>query len=504
MERSTNETVDDFTAEVRLAAAMAVKRYAEATAEHCRSLPELQQIAQSRLHADPVQRQNNLHQQAGKAAEVKHVARTNAERIIAGDGGRIARTDNVGHHNHQEFDFVALDAAGQPTVGADGRLAAGAQMKVHKHIEKYRDHFQKNFDKYGRAELVVPSDHFDLVKQDWEAQKRSLVAQRDALRSAGQDLLADQKQLAIDQIEDASARLVPSPVGAADAMEARTAPTFSVVKDALDVAHRAGVEAAKLGGAIGGGISAVRNLVDVVKDGKPLDEAALEVCKDLGVSAAGAYAGAAASTVIGGSLQAANNQVMQNLGRSNAPAMAVQVAATMGKSVLELARGNIGVEDFVRNVTRDGSMMAVSMTGSNLGAIVGTAVLPGVGTIVGGLVGGMVASMLGGHLHAELQRSVAALDASNAQRAHIQAICLRIRSQHEEYQRDMHRAFDVFFAEKSAALRQGFDQVAAAAHDGASIHDGLATIAAAMDRPLAFGTRAAFSAHLRSGQALAF
>lgn len=77
-------------------------------------------------------------------------------------------------------------------------------------------------------------------------------------------------------------------------------------------------------------MSAVRNLVAVVRSGKPLDEAALDVCKDVGVSAAGAYVSAAASTTIGGALQAANSQVMQNLGRSNAPAMAVQVAATMG------------------------------------------------------------------------------------------------------------------------------------------------------------------------------
>lgn len=504
MENRTSEAADDFTAEVRHAATMTVKRYAEATAEHCKSLSELQKIAQSRLNADPVQARNNLHQQAGKSAEVKHVARTNAESIISGNGTKIARTDNVGYHNHQEFDFVGLDAGGSAPVGADGRLAAGAQMKVHKHIEKYRDHFQKNFDKYGRAELVVPSDHFELIKQDWETQKQALMKQRDALRSAGQFQLAEQKQLAIEQIDDASARLTPSPVSAGDAMEARTTPSFSAVKDALDVAHRAGIEAAKLGGAIGGGMSAVRNLVDVVKEGKPLDEAALDVCKDLGASAAGAYASAAASTMIGGSLQAANNQVMQNLGRSNAPAMAVQVAATMGKSVLDLACGRISAEDFVRNVTKDGSMMAVSMTGSNLGAIVGTAVLPGVGTIVGGLVGGMVASMLGGHLHAELQRSVAAMDASNAQRAQVQAICLHVRAQHEAYQRDMHQAFDVFFAEKSAALRQGFDRIAAASGNGDGIHDGLEMIATAMGRQLAFGTRADFTAHLRSGRALAF
>jgi hypothetical protein len=411
----------------------------------------------------------------------------------------------VGYPNHQEFDFVAVDpASGRPSSVDGGNLTSGGQMKVHKDIKSYRDHFKDNFDKYRRADLVVPGDQFDLVMKDWAAEQDSLVEQRDRLRSLGRDELARQKQEAIDRIEDARSRLKRSDVSSSDAMEARTSPTFSAVKDVLDVSHRAGIEAAKTSAAIGGGMSAVRNLVAVVRSGKPLDEAALDVCKDVGVSAAGAYVSAAASTTIGGALQAANGQVMQNLGRSNAPAMAVQVAATMGKSIIELASGRMSSEDFVRNVTKDGSMLAVSMTGSNLGAIVGTAILPGVGTLVGGLVGGMVASMLGGQLHAELMRSVANMDASNALRQRTQDLCLRLKAQHEAYQVEMHAAFDVFFREKSLALKQGFDLISAASAEGASIHDGLSRIAVAMNKELAFGTREAFSSHIRSGRALEF
>lgn len=501
-ERRRCET--DFAAEVNLAAMMAVRRYAEATAEHCKSLPELGRIATSRVNPDPKYARNNLHQQAGKSAEVKHVARNNAESIITGRGGRIARTDNVGYVNHQEFDFIAVDPSGSGLIDGSARPHGGAQMKVHQDIRKYRDHYAGNFEKYQRAELVVPGDQFDLIAQDWTSQQNELVRQRDALNRQGDHELARQKQAAIDRIENARKRLRRSTVSTADAMEARTSPVTSVALDAVDVSHRAGLEAAQVSVLIGGGMSTVRNLVAVVNDGKPLDEAAVDICKDMGLAAAGAYAGAATSSLLGGSLQAANNQVMQNLGRSNAPAMAVQVAATMGKNLLELASGRMSTEDFVRSVTKDGSMMAVSMTGSNLGAIVGTAVLPGVGTLVGGLIGGMVASMLGGQLHAELLRSVADLDASNARRQQTMSICERIRVQHGAYQHEMHAAFDVFFKEKSAALKLGFDQISAASAGGRSIQDGLAKIAAAMNKELAFDTREAFSAHLRSGRALSF
>jgi len=184
--------------------------------------------------------------------------------------------------------------------------------------------------------------------------------------------------------------------------------------------------------------------------------------------------------------------------------MAVQAAAMMRKNIIELASGRMSSEDFVRTVTKDGSILAVLVTGSNLGAIVGTAVLPGVGTLVGGLVGGMVASMLGGPLHAELMRSVANMDVSNALRQRTQVLCLRLKAQNEAYQLEMHAAFDVFFREKSLALKQGFDLFSAALEEGRSINDGLSRIAIVMNKELAFGTQEAFSAHLRSGRVLDF
>jgi hypothetical protein len=495
----------DFSDELNLAAMMTVKRFAEATAEHCKTLSELQKIAAYQVNPNPVYSQNNLHQQAGKSAEVKHAARSNAESIIGGKDRRIARTDNVGFVNHDEFDFAEVDpATGRPILGQDGTLTRGGQMKVHKDIAKYRDHYKKNLDKYGRAELVVPRDQFEAITKDWADAQQSLLRQRDKLLSQGKNDLAKQLQGEIDQIEDARTRLKQSSVSSADAMEARTSPGFSVAKDVLEVSHRAGLEAAKFSAAIGGGMSLVRNVVQVVKSGRPLDEAALDVCKDAGAAAAGAYVGAAASSVIGGCLQSANNQVMQNLGRSNAPAMAVQVAATMGKSVIELASGRMSSEEFVRHVTKDGCMLALSMTGSNLGAILGTAVFPGVGTLVGGLVGGMVSSMLGGHLHSELMQSVANMDASNALREQTRAIYLRIKEQHEAYQLEMDAAFDAFFSEKSQMLKQGFDLISTAAADGESIHAGLSCIASAMNKKLAFDSQDAFSLHLSSGKALAF
>ncbi|MYN17052.1 hypothetical protein GTP81_09840 [Rugamonas sp. FT107W] len=487
----------DFSWEVNQAAMRELERYAEGIAEHFVSHESLAAIARSKVHPDYAEA--NYLQQAGKAAEVKQVARENVERMLKGDKSRVVRTDDVGYSNHQEFDLVGLDQ-----VSAGDAPVTGAQMKVFKDVGSYRKLFNQEFDHYQRAELLIPPDQFEAVMADWAKQRQAALEQRDQLALLGKTDEARKLQQRIDRIDHARDRAKPSTVSTTDAMEARKSPGLSVAKDALDVAHRAGMEAAQTGAAIGGGLSLIRNVVAVSKNGKDVGAAVQEIFQDTGKAAAGAYASGALSAGIGGALRNANHQLLQNLGRSNAPAMAVQVSAMIGKSVVELAAGRISSDEFVRSVSKDGSLLAVSMTGSNLGAVVGTVVFPGVGTVVGGLVGGMAASMLGGHLQAHLLNAAAELDASNALRAKVKAATAHVVRRHEAYRREMDEAFNVFFAEKSEELKRGFALISAASPEDGRLREGLALIASAMNKKLAFANEVEFAQHLRSGETLVF
>ncbi len=487
----------DFSWEVNQAAMLELECFAQGIAEHLGSHESLAAIAKSKIHPDYVEA--NYQQQAGKSAEVKQVARENVEQILKGGKVRVARTDDVGHPNHPEFDIVKLDE-----VVAGGAPGAGGQMKVFKDVDSYRKLFNQDFDHYQRAELLIPPDQYEAVMADWAKQRQVAVEQRDRLAGLGKSDEARKLQQRIDRIDNASGRAKPSAVSTADAMEARKNPGLSVAKDALDVAHRAGMEAAQTGAAIGGGLSLIRNVVAVSKSGKDVGEAIQDVFQDTGKAAAGAYASGALSAGIGGALRNANHQLLQNLGRSNVPAMAVQVSAMIGKSVVDLAAGRITSDAFVQSVTKDGALLAVSMTGSNLGAVLGTVVFPGVGTVVGGLVGGMVASMLGGHLQAHLLNAAAELDASNALRVKVQAATAHVIRRHEAYQREMNEAFEVFFAEKNQELKRGFGLISAASPQDGRLHEGLAVIASAMNKQLAFANEDEFAQHLRSGATLVF
>lgn len=501
MSAKNNDARDLFEHEVRMAVTLELERFSMATAQHFASHADLVKISNFKV-TDPA---NNYHQQSGFSAEVKQVARANAESILAGKTTRVARTDDLNKVNHQEYDYVEVDAeTGAALTGADGGYVGGAQMKVHKNIETYREHFKGNFEKYKSAKLVLPADQFDTIMSDWDAQQAGLEKQVEALTRKGNTALAAQKQDEINRIKDARGRAVKSEVSTSDAMEARKSPTLSVGKDVLRVAHKAGVQAGTSAAVLGGGISTVRNGYAVFNGDKALGDASLDVLTDTGRAAITAYASGAMTATVGGALQTANEQVLRNLGKGNTPAMLVQTSTILAKGMVDVIRGKITPEQLVGQLTREGTTLAMSLTGSNFGAVIGTFIAPGVGTIVGGFVGGMVSSMLSGSMHSTLQQSVRALELSNEQRARTQAICARLVSQHQEYRRQMTVVFDQFFLEKRTELKSAFDIISDATTRGDGIRQGLEDVAQAFGKQLAFANGAQIRSRLRSGQALEF
>ncbi len=131
----------------------------------------LKQISEEKINPDYEYR--NIHQQAGFSAEVKDVARANAEKIINGDSTRKIRTDDLGSVNDPLYDIVTIDAEGNVIDGS------GAQMKflgasendltgegnAARALEKLQS---KKFQKYldADAKIDVPSDQYDKIIQE--------------------------------------------------------------------------------------------------------------------------------------------------------------------------------------------------------------------------------------------------------------------------------------------------------------------------------------------------
>lgn len=115
-----------------------VERYGRAAAEYIKgykgTLSEdgdiikkgLKQVAESEVN--PNFQYQNLKQQAGFAAEINYVDKTNAENIINRTNDRVSRSNDVGLGNHTQFDIWAVDMDGNPILNADKPLWS-AQMK---------------------------------------------------------------------------------------------------------------------------------------------------------------------------------------------------------------------------------------------------------------------------------------------------------------------------------------------------------------------------------------
>ena len=154
------------------AAAEVIQRYGDAAKQHfvaysgidneqsadSKTLSKsLKSIAQSKVNED--YKRQNLKQQSGFSAEVKSVARKNADNIIAGKSERYARTDDLGRKNDQIIDVESVDLYNNVIPGK------GAQIKfVGKDAKELFSKFQsKAYKKYLDADVLlgIPDEDYD-------------------------------------------------------------------------------------------------------------------------------------------------------------------------------------------------------------------------------------------------------------------------------------------------------------------------------------------------------
>ncbi|EQB39703.1 hypothetical protein M947_05100 [Sulfurimonas hongkongensis] len=490
----------DFTNEVNVAISAELERFGFANAEHFKSHTDLSKIADSSINPEYVD--NNYHQQAGFSAEIKTTARTNANNIIDGKNTRISRTDDVGSVNHPQFDHVEVDKYGNPILDTNGKYMGGSQQKVFKNLDSYRKLYGKEFNHYKDAILDVPSDQIKDIKTDWNNQISKLKKQKQNRIESGDSVKANDLQKRIDEIENAKSRLRDAKVTTEEAMEARRNHNISIAKDIGKISHKAGIESAKIGGTISGGINSAKNLYAYFKGNKSAKEALQDMAVDTSKATALAYASGATSSTIGGVLKSSSNQIAQNLAKGSTPTVILQSGVILAKQTKNLLSGKIDANEFAKNIGQEGTTLATSLTGANLGAVVGTAIIPGVGTIVGGVIGGMTASIMSSAVYSELQKSIHDTEISNQQREAIKNYCKDLISQEKEYREYAMSIYDNYFDKKELEIKDGFKTVSLAIQNGEDINSGLAVIGKAFNIELQFNNTEEFKQHIKSEKTL--
>ena len=193
----------------------------------------------------------------------------------------------------------------------------------------------KDYQKYidNNCKMLVPSDYFDGMKEELSGRIEDLKKQIEYLKEHGNTDVAAQKQALLEKCEKLRDNLEKSSVSNAEAMEARTDPLLSTAKDIVRVAHRAGVEQAKMGAAIGGGVSIVRNAVAYFNGKEDGKEAVVSVAKDTAGAAAVSYATGFAGSAIKGVAQNSASEYVRTLSKTNLPAYIATTALETGKTL---------------------------------------------------------------------------------------------------------------------------------------------------------------------------
>jgi len=441
----------------------------------------LKQISEYKVN--PEFKDRNLKQQAGFAAETKEVARRRAEEAISGKRPTTVRTDDIpGHVNDQLFDITCeVDANGNPVPGSSMQMKfVGATPKDAVSAMLGKD-YQKYID--NNCKMLVPSDYFDGMKEELSGRIEDLKKQIEYLKEHGKADVAAQKQALLDKCEKLRDNLEKSSVSNAEAMEARTDPLLSTAKDIVRVAHRAGVEQAKMGAAIGGGVSIVRNAVAYFNGKKGGKEAVVSVAKDTAEAAAVSYATGFAGSAIKGVAQNSASEYVRTLSKTNLPAYIATTALETGKTLTKYFKGEIDGAQCLEELGEKG----YGMVNSAMYAAIGQIAIPI--PIVGALAGSMIGYALSSASYKILTDSLKAAKIARERRIAIEKECAESIKLLKEYRQQLEDGINKYLKEK----RELFDATFLEIKSTLKIGDVDGYIAATNKVTRAFGGKPQFS-----------
>lgn len=371
-----------------------------ATGQTCRR--SLEGVANSRV--DPNNPDTSINQQAGFSAEIKTAAREEAERAIRGDNsGHTTRTDDmtsqsdghghsIGGTNDQLYDLADTTSDGFYVDGT-GRQLKYVGEDPESCCQKL---MSKKMDKYREADvpIEVPSDFYDGVQEELAKQAEKVEQQLRKAEERGDTEQVKKLREKQERINKTSKNLRKGSLTKKEAIFARKHPMLSTAQDIARVSHRAGIEGAKAGIAVGGTISLVQNTVAVIKGDQDLDEAAAAILEDTGHAAARGYTTAAAGSVVGGLMKNSKNPNLRAIGNSAFPGYLVNATLDAASVIKQYIDGDIDGLECLEGLGEKGT----ATISSAIFGFMGSTALPQEVTLILGVkvgIGALLGSMVG-------------------------------------------------------------------------------------------------------------
>lgn len=420
----------------------------------------LKSTAESKVN--PKFEQQNISQQGGFSAEVATAAEENAESCIKGEYPGTVRTDDmrpqtakdgriIGGMNDPLEDLAKVDKNGNYIEGTARQLKYVGK-NPHDCCQKL---LGKGSDKYRQAgvPLEVPKDFYDEVQKELSRHIDKTAGQLERAEQSGNTSLARKRREQLERLKQTKELLRPGKLTKDEATFARKNPKLHTAKKIAGVAHRSGLEGAKIGAAVGGGISVIRNAVAVYKGEKEMGEAAADVLKDTATAAGTGYVTGAAGAVVKGVMQNSKTAMIRTLSKSSLPGNIAIVVLEAGKTFYRFANGEIdGTQCFAELGEKGAGLMAGS-----IGAGIGQAVIPI--PIVGAMIGSMCGYTLSSIWYSGLRASLQEAKLAHEERLQIEAECRETIRALREYRIEMERLIQAYFRQHTQAFALAFSEM---------------------------------------------
>lgn len=418
----------------------------------------LKQISESKINAD--YKYQNIHQQAGFSAEVKDVAKSNAQRIINHDSTRKVRTDDLGRVNDPLYDTVTMDSRGNIISGSGTQMKfIGASEKDPKgigNVSRALDKLQsKKFQKYldANTKIDVPSDQYDDMINEANIRIEKLSKQLENQKRLENTEKVNRLQERITNFEKIKKNLRKSTVSSDEAVFARLHPELSTAIDITKIAHEAGVKTAQTATVIGGSVSIVKNIVSVYKGEIEAEDAMMNVAKDTTSTIAVGYSSGFTGAAIKGAMQNSKKEYVRSLSKTNIAGTIVNVAVSATKTISRYFKGELNGVECLELLGEQGTGMIASSMSSAIGQIV--IPIP----VVGGLIGGMVGYTLSSATYGILMDSLKEENMAREQREKIEKICDEHIRMIRQYRREIEEIVNEYLIDSMDMFRESFSQV---------------------------------------------
>lgn len=461
---SAKETVDRFGS----ANAEFIKGYTgidkEINQKFSKGLAEISNYKINPNYADA-----NIKQQAGFSAEVATTSRDNAEQIINRSKIRTSRSDDLQQFgkNHNVVDRVQM---------FDGKIIEGTQAQM-KFVGNRNELFKKitrengKFSRYRGIKLELPSEQYEGAAQYCHDQAQRLRINAKIVEGKGKSAdLAARFRREADNYDRLAMDVRDSGLTTEQAIFYRTNSKTATTIDIARTSHRAGMEGAQYGAAIGSSISLLQNILATAQGKKELGQATKDLALDTAKAGAIGYSTAFAGSAVKAAMQQSGQQSIRTLANTSAPALAVNICISLGSSIKRYVTGEITESQLLLEVGEKGTGMLSSSMMAALGQM--AIPIPFVGAAIGGMIGYTLSSLF-------YQSALDAARGAEVSREILErtrTIQIAARAQIAEQQ----AALDVFIQREIPQLRQETQQLFSLLNSSPSIQ--VDTLAAAINQ----------------------